>query len=89
MALGASPLGIVRLITHQGMTWTALGLVIGVGGAFIVIRLLRGLMYGISAADPVAFIGIVLLLVGTAYASCYLPARRGSKMDPLAALRYE
>jgi ABC-type antimicrobial peptide transport system permease subunit len=71
------------------MTWTALGLVIGVAGAFIVIRLLRGLIYGISVADPVAFIGIVLLLAGTAYAACYLPARHGSKMDPLAALRYE
>jgi predicted permease len=89
MALGASPWGIVRLITYQGMTWTALGLAIGAAGAFIVVRLLRGLMYGISAADPVAFVGIVLLLAGTAYAACYLPARHGSKMDPLAALRYE
>ena len=87
IALGARAGAVVRLITRQGMLWTAIGLALGLGAAFGVAKLIAGFLYGIGPADPVAFGAITLLLTGTAFVACYLPARRASRIDPLTALR--
>lgn len=87
MALGARPGAVVRLVTQQGMIWTISGMTLGLSAALAATQLLSGLLYGIAAADPLAFGGIPLLLGGTAFAACYVPARRASRIDPLAALR--
>lgn len=89
IALGATPRDVIRVITRQGMRWTALGLTIGLGLSWLLTRLLTNLLYGVEATDPVAFLGITMLLAATAYAACYVPARRASRMDPLIALRHE
>ena len=89
MALGAHSGAVVRLITRQGMRWTAIGLALGLGAAFSVARLIAGFLYGIGPTDPLAFGVITLLLTATAFAACDVPARRASRLDPLVALRDE
>jgi ABC-type antimicrobial peptide transport system permease subunit len=71
------------------MRWTSTGILVGLGASLIVTRLLTGLLYGVGATDPVAFVGIPLLLTSLAYAACFVPGRRASRLDPLAALHEE
>lgn len=89
MALGATARDVFKLIVGRGMKLTFVGLLLGVGGAFALTRLLRGLLFNISATDPGTFILISLLLALVAFLACYIPARRATKVDPLVALRYE
>ena len=89
MALGATARDVFKLIVGRGMKLTAIGLVLGVGGAFALTRLMRGLLFNISATDPITFVLISILLAVAAFLACYIPARRATKVDPLVALRYE
>src|SRR5262245_59463888 len=89
MALGAERGTVVGLVTRHGMRWTGIGLAFGLAASFAVAKLIAGFLYGVGPADPTAFVGIALLLLGTAYVACYIPARRASRIDPLVALREE
>src|SRR5215468_3084427 len=89
LALGARPRDLLKLVVGQGMMLTLIGLVIGVGASFALTRLIAKLLFGVSATDPLTFIVIPLLLAAVAMLACWMPARRATRIDPLAALRYE
>lgn len=89
MALGAQAGDILRLLMKQGMTTVAIGLAIGLGAALLLTRLMASLLFGLSPTDLIAFAGGALLLVAVAITACYLPARRATRVDPMAALRCE
>ena len=88
LALGAQPRDLFKLVVGQGMSLTVVGLAIGVGASFALTRLIQRLLYGVSATDPLTFVMIPLLLAAVALLACYMPARRATRMNPLAALRY-
>ncbi|HKG48701.1 MAG TPA: ABC transporter permease [Pyrinomonadaceae bacterium] len=89
MALGARPGDVFRLVLLQGMTLVIAGLVIGIGVAAVVTRLLASFLYGVSTTDAFTFTAIPALLTLVALLACYLPARRATRVEPLVALRYE
>jgi predicted permease len=87
LALGASPRSVTTLIVKQGMTWVGAGLAIGVLLAIAATLGLGRVLYGVSLADPVAFLATPMLLAAAAYLATYLPARYATRLDPLIALR--
>ncbi len=89
MALGADTFAVLRLIVQQGMKLVLIGLAIGLAAALAVTHLLKSLLFGVSTADPVTFIGIALLLTFVALLACWIPARRATQVDPMIALRCE
>jgi putative ABC transport system permease protein len=89
IALGAQKSDVLRLVMQQGMKLAAIGLAIGLATALALTRLVQSWLVGVSATDPLAFVGIVVLLAGVALVACYLPARRAMQVDPLVALRHE
>jgi putative ABC transport system permease protein len=89
MALGASPSDILKMVLKQGLLLAILGVGIGVGAALGLMRLLRTLLYQVSATDLSTFTIVTGTLFFVALLACFLPARRATKVDPLVALRYE
>ena len=89
VALGAQRRDVARLVLGRSLGLTLVGVGIGLGGAFAVTRVLSDILYGISATDPVTFVGVPVLLVLVALAACYIPVRRAMRVDPMVALRYE
>jgi putative ABC transport system permease protein len=89
MALGAQRVDVTRLFIKQGMTLVLSGVALGLLGAFALTRVMAGLLYEVSANDPLTFVGVALLLSSIALLACYLPARRASRLDPVVALRQE
>jgi predicted permease len=89
MALGAERRDVLRLMIGEGLGITLIGVVVGVGVALGMSRLIASYLYGVSAYDPVTFVGVAALLVLVALVACYLPARRAARVDPMVALRYE
>jgi predicted permease len=89
MALGAQQRDVLRLMLKQSMRLTLAGLVLGVFTSLILTRWLQSQLFGISATDPLTFVGIALLLTIVILTACYLPARRAACVDPMVALRYE
>ncbi|HSE98930.1 MAG TPA: ABC transporter permease [Blastocatellia bacterium] len=89
MAMGARAADISRMVVVQGMIPIAAGLVIGISVSYALSRLMEGLLFGVSATDLSTFAAIPLLLVAVAVAACYFPARRATRIDPMAALRCE
>jgi putative ABC transport system permease protein len=89
MALGASPGDILRLFVGQGMKLVAIGIALGLAGAWALTRVMTNLLFGVKATDPLTFAGVALLLSIVAALACYLPARRAAKVDPITSLRFE
>jgi putative ABC transport system permease protein len=88
-ALGAKRSHILKLVIGHGVGMACLGITVGVGVSFGLTRFLIGMLYGVTAVDPMTFVGIPILLLIVAVLACYIPARRATKVDPQIALRYE
>jgi predicted permease len=89
IALGAPRTGILRLIVRQGMELAGIGIAAGLIGALLLTRLMSSLLFGVSATDAITFAAVALVLALVALVASFIPARRATRLDPLAALRDE
>jgi ABC-type antimicrobial peptide transport system permease subunit len=89
MALGARRPDVLALVVKQGMALALTGILAGTMLSLGMTRLISGMLFGITATDPLTFAGVAALLGTVAFLANYLPARRASKVDPMVALRYE
>jgi putative ABC transport system permease protein len=89
MALGAGSAEVLRLVVGEGMWAALLGMAVGIPGVYLVGKTLKSMLYNVGALDLRALIGVALVLLASALVACYLPARRATRIDPLAALRQE
>ncbi len=89
LALGAQAAQVKNMVVFQGMRLALAGVIIGVGAAFWLARLIATFLFGVTPRDPLVFVGVPVLLTVVAFVAVWLPARRASLVDPLVALRYE
>ncbi len=89
LALGAQRADILRLVLGHGARLAFIGVLIGIGVALALARLITNQLFGVTAHDPLTFAGVALVLIIVALFACYIPARRAMKVDPIVALRYE
>jgi ABC-type lipoprotein release transport system permease subunit len=89
MALGGSRGAVARLVVGQGMRLVILGVVAGIGGAFVLTRFMTSMLFEVSPTDKATFVGVTAGLVATAFLACAVPARRAAGVDPASTLREE
>lgn len=88
-SLGARETEVVRLVVRQGIGPVAAGLALGLAAAYVGMRVLQGMLFGVSARDPLTFVGVAAFMVAVALLASYLPAKRAARVDPMIALRAE
>jgi len=89
MALGASQVNVLTLVLWQGLVYVAIGLALGLVGAFAATRLLTSMLFEVKPTDPATYAAVAVILAAVALAASYIPARRAARVDPLIALRQE
>jgi ABC-type antimicrobial peptide transport system permease subunit len=89
LALGAQGGDVLHMVLRQGTKLALVGVVIGIGAAFALTRLMTDLLFGVTAHDPLTFVAVAALLILVAVLACYIPARRATLVSPIVALRYE
>jgi putative ABC transport system permease protein len=89
MALGAETGDVLKLVAREGLKLAAIGMAIGLAGAFALTRLMITLLFGVAPTDALTYTVVSLALISVSLLACYVPARRATKVDPLVALRYE
>ena len=89
VALGAQRGDVLKMVLQEGLTLCALGIAVGISGAFAVTRLMKSLIFDVRPTDPTTFAGVVVLLALVGLTACWIPARRAMRVDPMVALRHE
>jgi predicted permease len=89
VAVGAERSDIISMVLRSGVTLALAGVIVGLAGTLVISRVLKNQLFGVSATDPLTFIGVAVALVAVAVAACYIPAWRAANADPLVALRNE
>ena len=89
IALGARPTSVLKLVLAKGLTITAVGILIGLIGSFLLGRFLQSLLFEVKKTDPVTFVGVAVLLIIAGTSACLIPALRAMRVDPVVALRHE
>jgi ABC-type antimicrobial peptide transport system permease subunit len=89
LAIGAQPRDVLKLIVSEGLNLALVGIGVGLVAALLGTRVLRSLLFGVSATDPIIFFLNALVIAAIALPACYLPARRARRINPLVALREE
>ena len=89
VALGADPSSVGRMVVGSSMRLVVGGVVVGIAGAVFATRLLRGLLYEVQPGDPLTLAGVTLVLVATALLASWIPARAGTRTDPMVTMRAE
>jgi len=87
MALGAQRANVLNMVFREGLALTAVGVVLGVAGSLALMRTISSLLFRVTPGDPITFGAVSATLAAIALAGCYIPARRATRVDPLAALR--
>ena len=87
MAIGASRTSVVEMILREGLILAGMGVAIGLTGSLALSRLIRSLLFEVGPSDPITLSVVSVLLAGLALLACYIPARRATRIDPMAALR--
>jgi putative ABC transport system permease protein len=89
VALGARVPDVLKMVLGEGLKLTLIGVAIGLIAALAMAQLMKSLLYGVGAIDPLTFVGAPALLAATAMFACWIPAHRAAKTDPMIALRHD